>query len=1220
MLDASVIQRQASEPTASVWVNASAGTGKTKVLTDRVLRLLLSGVIPSRILCLTFTKAGAAEMAIRLQRRLGQWMVMDDPELDAELVDLIGSDFKPDTAWRQRARALFRQVLEAPGGLPIQTIHSFCTSLLRRFPVEAGVSPRFHLIEEEAARAVLHEARDRVLQDGGQDPQVQMALDFLTAQQDSDRFTKAINSLIEERGRLARELRRVDGSWTALEDEIYEIMGVERGVTTAHLRHQACGDPNRDEPALRHAVEQFENHPERGKNDNAKAKALADFLAAEQVQRPYYLEAYLSVFLKKDGGVRAVSGLAKKALGEDVQATMLAEAERLQTWTTRWRAAAVAEASIHLLRVGRAILDRYERVKRQQHVLDFSDLILTSRALLQADGKAAWVLYKLDEGIDHLLIDEAQDTNPEQWDIVQAMAHEFFAGLSAAEDRGYPLPNVGEEPAPISLPRSLFVVGDEKQSIFSFQRASPETFKTMRATFGAQVTAAERDWRPVALAKSFRTSPPVLQLVDQVFTDPLAMAGVAPDDGQAVEHQSSRGGQAGRVMLWSLEPYADTGQEREQAERLKGPVPWVLPPEERVDERSARQRLADRLAQQISEWLSRGTRLEPYDRPVCAGDILVLVRRRNAFIPALVRALQAHNIPVAGADRMVLPDQLAVRDLLALAEFLLLPTDDLTLACVLKTPFIGFDDALLENLAIGRDASLWEALQHAASSHSTSGHTASDHAASGQTNTDQGMASKAAEAHAYLAHWLTQVDFLSPYDLFAGVLSQPCPAKPSGTGREALLWRLGADVSEPLDEFLDRCLLFEREHPAVMQHFLDWLATSAPEIKRDQDAAGNQLRIMTVHGSKGLQAPIVILPDTTQLPKPPEAQPLWPVDLADPGPPVFAPSTTQYVGAAQDRYDQIRQRQREEYNRLLYVALTRAADWLLVCGMEPHTAVSDQSWYAIVERAFAALTKTDPAVETMVDGLLVQDFASPQTAAPKPDATLVDVPVGQDAIPVWARQVVPDDLAGEALKALTPSGHGALEASAAKGDGEPPVASPIVEQVVNRALVRGRLVHTLLQWLPDTAHDYREPRLHTFLAQPVHGLTSDDQHALAQEVMTILNDDQFAPLFGPGSLAEVSVSGRIITADGDEAVINGEIDRLVALDDRVLIVDYKTNRPPPRQVEDIPDVYRRQLAFYVMLVRQLYPGKTVEAALLWTYEARLQPVPEALMAPFFPKA
>lgn len=1202
MIDASAIQRRASAPEASVWVNASAGTGKTKVLTDRVLRLLLSGVAPNRILCLTFTKAGAAEMAIRLQQRLGAWVVDDDAQLDAKLADLIGDGFKPEASLRRRARALFGRVLEAPGGLSIQTLHSFCTSLLRRFPVEAGVSPRFQLIEEEAARTVLREARDAVLRAAGEaaDPDVAEALVFLTAQQDSDRFTKAINGLIEERGRLNRELMRLKGDWSAMEQEIYDVMAVPVGMTPELIRAQACADPTRDEAGLRNVVEQFENHPKAGKQAPRHAEKMARFLAREPAGRETFLDDYLSVYLTNDGDIRKT--LSVKDLGPEIREIMQAEAERLLIWAGRWQAAAVAQASVYLLRVGRAILDRYEQVKRQRHCLDFSDLILISRALLQAEGKAAWVLYKLDEGIDHLLIDEAQDTNPEQWDIVQAMAQEFFTGLTAADERAS-MPASETEPRPA---RSLFVVGDEKQSIFSFQRASPETFKTMRATFGKQVSEAQRDWRPVSLEQSFRTSPPVLQLVDRVFADPMAARGVAPDDGTAIRHHSSRRGQAGRVMLWPLEPYTETdgdGEGDETSSRITSPVPWELPPEDRVEERSARQRLAERVALQIAEWLDQKARLSPYNRPVRPGDILVLVRRRNAFIPALVRALQARQIPVAGADRMVLPDQLAVQDLLALAEFLLLPADDLTLACVLKSPLIGFDDDALQALAVGRTRSLWHALQLAA--------------AAGQT--------AALAAYDYLSRWLSQVDFLGPYELFAGVLSQPCPALPEDTGRKAMLWRLGPDVAEPLDEFLDRCLLFERDHPGVMQYFLDWLSTSAPEIKRDQDAAGDQLRIMTVHGSKGLQAPIVILPDTTQVPNPPDAAALWPVELAEPGPPLFAPSTTQYVGAARTRYDLIRQRQQEEYNRLLYVALTRAADWLVVCGLALKNKIRDESWYACVERGFNALTADDPAVEREWQGAIIREYASQQSAAARPDEPLIGRLPPRDPLPGWARIPVPEALAGATERTMTPSGHGELEkpSSGAAADvadaGEPPVASPILDEAINKALLRGQLVHTLLQWLPDTAAPFREGRLRTFLAQPVHGLDTAEQAELAHEVMAILQHPDYGPLFGPDSRAEVSVTGRIAGSDGVPTVINGQIDRLVVLADRVLIVDYKTNRPPPRTVEGIPDVYRRQLAFYVLLVRQLYPDFPVEAALLWTYEARLMPVPEALLTPFFPR-
>ena len=1175
-LDASVVQRHAADPHASVWVNASAGTGKTKVLTDRILRLLLAGVRPTRILALTFTKAGAAEMSIRMQQRLGGWMVADDARLDAQLRDLLGADGYPtaDLALRSQARSLFAAVLEAPGGLQIQTLHSFCTGLLRRFPVEAGVAPGFRLIEEDAAHTTLNQARDYVLNGRSDDQAVGEALDYLTALLDADRFSKNMNALIEERGRLARELRRA-GSVTALQQEIYDLFGLTVGQSEREIRLAACTDPAIDEAGLRQALSDFANNPKAKATEKKHVPAMEAFLAAEPEKRLALLDDYLGVFFIKSGAQKADKSMVTAAFKEHLP-IMRAEAERLEAWRERWMGTRIAEASCHFLTVGEAILRRYQQLKQHLGYLDFSDLILISRDLLRSTGKAAWVLYKLDEGLDHLLIDEAQDTNPEQWDIVQTIADEFFSGMGVAEGREGP-------DGHLIPPRSLFVVGDEKQSIYSFQRASPETFKSMRTTFARQVEEAQRPWRPLQLSHSFRTSPPVLQLVDKVFADDIAAAGVRPDDGAGVQHFSSRAGHAGRIILWQPEPRFEGD---EQPESVKDPQPWELPPLSRVDQRSARQRLAERIAGQIREWLDQKTLLEPYNRPIRSGDIMVLVRSRSAFIPALVRALQARNIPVAGADRMVLPEQLAVRDLLALAEFLLLPEDDLTLACVLKSPLIGLDEAQLAELAIGRQGTLWRSLQSHAEAYTPFGAVAR-----------------------YLAHWLGRVDFMSPYQLFAGVLAASCPALPDGTGRRAILGRLGVDAAEPIDEFLDRCLAFERERPGVMQQFLDWLMTGAPEIKRDQESGHDQIRIMTVHGSKGLQAPIVILPDTTQPPNAPGSQPLWPVELAHSGAPLFAGSTDDYAGAAQERYDQIKVRQNEEYNRLLYVAMTRAADWLLVCGWQHGNGknLPEKSWYERIKAGFEALAETDQVTKTGEGDSAIWEFASVQSAAPKPDARPFDDGDPLDALPDWATRLAAMEQVREL--ALTPSGGGEDETHA-----QPAAASPIgADDSVNAALARGRLVHTLLQWLPAAPIAVRAKRLTEYLAKPVHDLDAAAQAALTGEVLAILDHPDYAPLFGPDSRAEVSVTGEIVQADGTRVSVNGQIDRLVVLSDRGLIVDYKTNRPPPTTIEAVPPAYLRQLAMYRLLVQRLYPEKPVETALLWTIDSRIMAIPAPVL-------
>ncbi|MBV6633576.1 MAG: double-strand break repair helicase AddA [Alphaproteobacteria bacterium] len=1167
---ADVQQRRAADPGASVWVNASAGTGKTKVLTDRVLRLLLDGVAPTKILCVTFTKAGAAEMAIRLQQRLGEWAVADEAKLDQSLADLLGLDGPPEQMYRLRARGLFSKVLEAPGGLQIQTIHSFCTGLLRRFPVEAGVSPRFRLIEDAAAEAALAQARQRVLAGTSNPPEVAAALEFLTGRQNADQFADTIGALIDERGRFARELRRLGSDIDALLGEVHRAMGVDRSRSPETYRQDILDDPRRDLVALRAAtadlsVDAGGTGKQPRKTAIKMADAMAAFLAAEGTAREPHLDAYLGCFFTKAGEPCSEKTLCLKG-HEAHHEALKAEQARLVQLVDAWKSAKLAEASCHLLIVGHAILAAYASIKQRLGYLDFNDLILTSRDLLQADGKAAWVLYKLDQGIDHLLIDEAQDTNPEQWDIVRAIAEEFFAGLGAAD----------------IATRSLFVVGDDKQSIFSFQRASPETFKRMRAYFEEQIKAAEQRWDAIGLNQSFRTSAPVLQLVDAVFAQGHARTGVVAD-GQLVEHRSSRQGHAGKVWLWPLEPAFAEG---EDDGKVDGPQPWALPPMEPVETRSAKTRLADRIADQIAEWLRDKAELEPYGRAVRPGDVMILVRSRASFPPAImVRALQARGVPVAGADRMVLPDQLAVSDLLAFAEFLLLPEDDLTLACVLKSPLIGLDDEQLATLAIGRgDDTLRQVLR-------------------GRSD------APFAQVAAYLERWLARVDFISPYQLFAGLLAENCPAKPEATGRRAMLSRLGLDAAEPLDEFLDRCLSFERERPGSLQYFLDWLLTSAPEIKRDQEAAADEVRIMTVHGSKGLQAPIVILPDTAQSARNDASKPLWPIEIAEAGPPLWAPSSAELVGAARDRRVAAGQRREEEANRLLYVAMTRAADWLLVCGYGQRNAPPANCWYRLIEAGLDQLAEHETVSKTLMSGVEAKTYFSQQDRPAKPDRRREAISAHKEPLPSWAVSAVVTERDQDI--ALTPSGPGADEVGSA-------AASPLAEIGTSAALVRGRLVHTLLQWLPDAPEAVRRRRLAAYLAQPHHGLELAAQEELAGEVMNILDDPAFSPLFGPGSVAEVSVTGRVRSAEGELVTINGQIDRLIALPDRIIIVDYKTNRPPPKLVDQVPATYLRQLAFYSDLVGRISGGKPVESALLWTVEPRLMPIDQTALAPYLP--
>ncbi|WP_044561914.1 double-strand break repair helicase AddA [Azospirillum sp. B4] len=1148
-IDPTVKQRQASDPETSVWVGASAGTGKTKVLTDRVVRLMLAGTPPGRILCLTFTKAAAAEMANRIAERLASWAVMADGDLTQALADLNGRPPTRDEVLT--ARRLFARVLDTAGGMKIQTIHAFCQSLLRRFPLEARLPPNFEVMDDRTAAEALAEAQAHMLASAQDRPDTPLgrALKRLAGALNEESFAELLADLVAQRGRIRRILEAhakpgggseagLDGTVAAL----FRHLGVAPDETEGSVLAAGCRDEALDLNGLRAACAALAE----GTDTDVK-RGLGIQLWLDQIDRRLNdIAAYRQLFLTAEGTVR--SRLATKgALAANPRtADILAqEGQRLMELQERLRAVTVAHSTASLLTLAGSMLEGYQRWKDARAVLDFDDLILAASALLTGDAQAcAWVLYKLDGGLDHILIDEAQDTNPEQWRVVSALAEEFFAGEGQSDAR-----------------RTLFVVGDEKQSIFSFQGADPAEFARMRRTFQARVQDAERPWAIVDLETSFRSVGAVLRAVDGVFAQDEARDGVS---SQAIHHRPFRQGMAGKVELWPLVRPGD-GVE----------TPAWAPPLHHEPEDRPQARLATVIADQIAHWIASGEVLEARGRPLTAGDILVLVRRRNAFVQQLVRALKERRVPVAGVDRMVLTEQLAVMDLMAVGQFLLMPEDDLTLATVLKSPFVGLDEDALFTLAHGRGGSLWPALVKRA-------------------ETDP----RFQPAHAWLRRLLGEVDYTAPYELFAGLLTRPCPAD-AVSGRRALLGRLGAEAIDPVDEFLSLCLGFDRAHPPSLQTFLHWLAAGRTEVKRELDTGakdrgpvGGQVRIMTVHGSKGLQAPVVILPDTTRKPVT-SPRILWPhADDEGRGPavPLYAPRREQEDAKARAARAAADRRRDQEYRRLLYVALTRAEDRLHVCGYEGKTATSDDSWFRLTERALATLAPSRAFDLTAVsrqgwsgDGrVLVEPQTRPVPAQRAERAGGEAIP----AAPAWLLAPPPAEPAPS--RPLAPS----------RPDGEEPaVRSPLGDGETREArrFKRGTLIHKLLQLLPEMPVAERPAAARRWLARPAHGLDAGQQAEILAETLRVLEDAEFAPLFGPGSRSEVPLVGTVGTRP-----LAAQIDRLVVTDADVRIVDFKTNRPPPRTAEDIPQLYVSQMAAYRVALSQLYPGLPVRCLLLWT--------------------
>jgi ATP-dependent helicase/nuclease subunit A len=1117
-------QRDASNPAVSAFVAASAGSGKTKLLTDRLLRLMLAGTRPDKILCLTYTKAAAAEMAIRLNRKLGQWVIVPAPALDAELLAL---DVPLNDENRGRARKMFGEVLDLPGGMRIATIHAFCQSLLRRFPLEAALSPHFQLAEAADAAARLRESRERVLAD----PDFAGAIAALAAETNELDFAALTAAFCDGQN----DARQLFGAYSA------------DGITA--MQRAALAAPEQEHDALLRAAAQWEraHHVAQALrriadagNPSGRSWALArlDWLAKTTEDRFIKWIHWVEGHFTTSGARRKLDKFYGKSLAAEqdaLQREFDAEHDRIEMIEEHRKAAKLCALNNQLTALIAPILRTDDDAKSVTAVLSYADLITRTGKLL-VDPGAAWILYKLDGGIEHLLLDEVQDTAPMQWQIADAIAAEFFAGAGARDTA-----------------RSIFAVGDPKQSIFSFQGADLKSFETYRAKFRDKAKGAGQKWLDGSLSVSFRSTAPVLALVDAVFADGPAREGVVPA-GETLQHGVSRAGQAGRVTLWPA---------REAGEAPDLPV-WAVP-DAYASADSAKALLARDIADHIKSRL--GDMLPSRARGITAGDFLILVRQRDELVTAITRACKERNIPIAGLDRMVLTAQPAVADLLALCDALLLPEDDLAFGHFLASPLGGLSDDELMRLALGRRGTLAAALY-------------------AQRETHQA-------AFAFFEALRSKIDYVTPHALLAMALG------PLG-GRARFLRRLGPEAAEPLDEVLAEALAFSRRAPGSLQLFVHHLRQAGAEIKREADAGGDVVRIMTVHGAKGLQAPIVILPDTTSTPKQHETL-FWlhPPQQPEVAVPVFCPRAALRSEAVAQASAASRAAADQEYNRLLYVALTRAEDELIVCGAKPKKAMPDACWYQTVQAGFARLAAVRDGDKLIYESA---QTAAPDRAGSSVAATVAPLPVWAGAAPDWI--AVPPAAETTRPEPLAPS-RGTEEA-AKQAIAASPLAGP-AGAGREAALAKGRAIHALLQHLPDVSAPVRAAAAMRFL-ETVPELDAAVRGAAVAAVLTILDHPDLARLFGPGSRAEVPLAGVV----GD-VEIGGLVDRLAVLPDRVLLADYKTDRVPPAGPETIPAGYLGQLAAYTAILAQVFPGRAIDCLLIFTATAVVMPVLPSLL-------
>ncbi|MBB4366494.1 ATP-dependent helicase/nuclease subunit A [Bradyrhizobium sp. CIR18] len=1120
-------QARASDPTASAFVSANAGSGKTHVLVQRVIRLLLSGVPPEKILCITFTKAAAANMAERVFTTLGHWVTLDDTGLDAA-IRAVGIPH-PSAKIRRDARKLFACALETPGGLKVQTIHALCTRLLQQFPFEANVPARFAVIDERDQTDMMERANLKVLLEAARDPESVTGRALLTA------MASAADVTFKEVVREACLSRDHFMAWTdeagnaeAAAAQMASALGVDASDRIEDVETEIL-----DGPYLPRS--RWDDIAFALDDGNKTEKDQADCLrSAKAVSGSAQVDAYLAVFLTDEKKQPRKTLLTKQFCKDHPSVAHLFEneARRLDALIERRRAVTVRDRTAALLHIATAAAANYRREKQERGLLDYDDLIDKTLAMLNRIA-SGWVHYKLDRGVDHVLIDEAQDTSPRQWDIVAHIISEFTAGEGARE----------------GLNRTVFAVGDEKQSIFSFQGAEPREFDRRRYDLRRKFEAAKLKFDPVSFNYSFRSGAAILHSVDHVFRDETIYRSIHAEKAYPVHNALDDAGPSA-IELWDLA----VADDKQNIEGWRAPFDGVATTSPEV-------KLARRIQAEIKRLVESGTLTghEGERRPLRYGDMLILVRRRGNAFDAVIQALKHANVPVAGADRLKLTEHIAIIDLMNLADALLLPQDDLALAVALKSPLFGLDDDDLFRLAHDRKGSLRRAL--------------SEHA---------GTSEKFATALRCLEACEMRAREETPFAFYAWLLG-------GDGGRARILRRLGHEANDALDEFLELALNYERKAPAALQGFMAWLRSADTEVKRDMEISRDEVRVMTVHGAKGLEASVVFMVDTTSSPA--DSQRLQLINVSrgnGSGVVVWAGRKADDPKPVAEARNAMIEETEDEYRRLLYVAMTRAADRLIVGGCLPGNRkdVRKLSWYDLVDTGLASSGLDKQVIETPLGK--VTRFARPEdVAALGTPAASVDSTV---TLPDWLRtpalrETVDDDL-------VRPSGQSAEEGRSVRTG----------ESVQSRALAlqRGTLVHRLLQSLPDIAAERRREAALGFMARNASDWTEADRAALADKVLALITEPRFAPVFAAGSRAEVAIAGRLERPGRTPALVSGQIDRLVVRPEEVLIVDFKTNQAAPRNAAAAPAAYVRQLALYRAVLAQLYPQKPIRAVLLWT--------------------
>ncbi len=851
----SILQLKASNPLLSSWVSASAGTGKTKILTDRVLRLLLQAVPFNKILCLTFTNAAANEMQERIIANFEKWAHFSPQDLCSTLENTLGRKATKDEL--TIASSLFDSYLKTQDQINIYTIHSFCQKILKKFPLEAGISPHFKIIDEFKVKQIIRDIKKQLFNL----PELEPITRFFAENFHELTIDDIFNKIISAKTKILKKEPNLSSTYSDL---------VTQGIN--HIQKLSNHDPNIYVDTIN--------------IENPEVKNIIAKLIGNDLQNTDLKSIFLTL-----SGAKKKRIVVKKIAKPD--SDLYRELENIQDKIYQLDQAKKAEYlfsySKLLAIISEKIASEFEAYKRKNSFLDYDDLIIHTENLLTNSHAKEWVLYKLDGGVEHLLVDEAQDTSKNQWRIIEALIEEFYAGESNNYYKN----------------RTIFVVGDEKQSIFSFQGADISTFSYMNKFLNEKLKNGRKPFETIDLNVSYRSTREILTCVNDVFHK-IAKNNLEDFSAKLQEMTPHRLSHSGVVELWPLCVDEDSSDSEEF---------WPLVYQNNLG--NGKIILAEKIANYVKEQINSGRILPSTNAKISAEDFMILFRTRDDFTDEVIKALKKAEIDITGLDRIPLAEDLGVADLLAIANFVLNPENDLNLAALLKSPILRLPEQELYILAIlakKNRISLWKYLN---------------------------LEKQYSLIKTKLQEFLSLYEILPLVDFFLYIT-------------DVLNYRdVITENDEVIDEFLKLSKNYFLEYNSSLQNFIYWFQTHPITVKRDTDTK-NKLRIMTAHASKGLQSPIVILCDTTKLPNSIERF-IW-----DENDQLLSAKSSSYIPEFYETL-KIKEQQKayQEYLRLLYVGMTRAEDHLIICGYQGKNKIPENCWYKLINHSMQEIGSLD---------------------------------------------------------------------------------------------------------------------------------------------------------------------------------------------------------------------------------------------------------------------